>query len=167
MTARPPAGRADPEIVGPLGAEYAEAVSALVRRVFLRFEAPDYPQEGTDTFFVFTDPGFLSFNMSAGLLVVAGCFEDGRLLGVVALRDRSHVSLLFVEPTRHRRGIGTALMRWAQRRAAETGAEPCVMTVNSSPYARGFYEKIGFHATAEEQMRDGIRYIPMSLEPDV
>lgn len=148
--------------VDRLEPEYAPAVSALVRRVFLRFEAPEYPPEGVETFFVFTDPGFMAFSMKSNLLLVGGCFDGSILAGVVALRERTHVSLLFVEPTRHRRGIGAALMDWAAVQAGEGQDHDYVMTVNSSPYARAFYEKIGFTATGEEETRDGIRFIPMT-----
>ncbi len=164
-----PAGPLENDLVlrGPLGPEYAVAVSALVRRVFLRFEAPEYPQEGVDTFFVFTDPEFLAFSIRSGMLTVCGCFDRNQLVGVVALRDRTHVSLLFVESTRHRRGIGTALMEWAFRYAGPRDSAYPVMTVNSSPYARGFYERIGFSAIGQEQRKDGIRFIPMARKFDV
>ena len=148
--------------VNRLEPEYALAVSALVRRVFLRFEAPEYAPEGVETFFVFTDPGFMAFSMKSGLLLVGGCFDGQILTGVVALRERTHVNLLFVEPTRHRRGIGAALMDWAAVQAGEGQDHGYAMTVNSSPYALGFYEKIGFTATGEEEIRDGIRFIPMT-----
>jgi predicted GNAT family N-acyltransferase len=36
------------------------------------------------------------------------------------------------------------------------------VTVNASSYARAFYEHAGFCATAEEQEKDGIRFIPMT-----
>jgi GNAT superfamily N-acetyltransferase len=154
----------NPVDVRRLGSAFAPAVSALVRRVFMRFEAPDYPPEGIETFFAFTDSGLMAFSMESGLLMVGGCFDGSILIGAVALRGGTHVSLLFVEPTRHRRGIGSALMDWADDRArgfAEHDGR-YVLTVNSSPYARGFYEKIGFAATGEETLQEGIRYVPMA-----
>ena len=151
------------EVRGPLGPEYASAVSALVRRVFLRFEAPDYPPEGVDTFFAYTDPDLMAFAMNSGLQMVGGCFDGSLLIGVIALRDNTHISLLFVESTRHKQGIGKTLMAWAftQARAACPETD-FTMTVNSSPYARYFYEKMGFEASGGEQVKDGIRFIPMS-----
>ena len=151
------------EVRGPLGPEYASAVSALVRRVFLRFEAPDYPPEGVDTFFAFTDPDLMAFSMNSGMQKVGGCFDESMLIGVVALRDTSHISLLFVESTRHKQGIGKTLMDWAFAQAkAACPEKEFTMTVNSSPYARYFYEKIGFTADGGEMVKDGIRFIPMS-----
>jgi predicted GNAT family N-acyltransferase len=35
--------------------------------------------------------------------------------------------------------------------------------LNSSPYARSFYKKIGFIDTDTEQVKNGIRYTPMEL----
>jgi len=138
------------------------ALSALVRRVFVRFEAPDYPPEGLETFLAYTDPSLLSFAMQGGLLTVGGCFREDRLIGAIAIRDGTHISLLFVEAAWHRRGIGTALVEWAVRRMSDDRRTPFDTTVNASPFARKFYEKAGFHATAEEQEKEGIRFIPMA-----
>ena len=37
------------------------------------------------------------------------------------------------------------------------------ITVNSAPFAIGFYHKIGFKDTGKEQTVDGIRFLPMQL----
>ncbi len=37
------------------------------------------------------------------------------------------------------------------------------ITVNASPYAVPVYEKLGFQAVDDEQLTDGIRYTPMTL----
>ena len=38
------------------------------------------------------------------------------------------------------------------------------VTVNASPYAVGFYHKIGFMDVSEEIEKDGIRFTPMRME---
>ncbi len=149
-------------VTGPVGPECAVALSALVRRVFVRFEAPDYPPEGLETFFAYTEPSLLSFAIQSGMLTVGRCDWEDRLIGAVALRDGTHISLLFVEAAWHRRGIGSALVNWAVQRMSAGRRTSFDMTVNASPYARAFYEKVGFCATAEEQEKDGIRFIPMT-----
>lgn len=149
-------------VTGPLLPDCAPALSALVRRVFVRFEAPDYPPEGLDTFFAYTDPSLLSFAVLSGMLVVGGCYWEDRLIGAIALRDGTHISLLFVEAAWHRRGIGTALVEWAVKRMLTGRRASFDVTVNASSYAQAFYEHAGFYATAEEQEKDGIRFIPMT-----
>ena len=37
------------------------------------------------------------------------------------------------------------------------------VTVNSSPYAVGFYKKLGFVPLGPEKQADGIRFTPMRL----
>lgn len=41
------------------------------------------------------------------------------------------------------------------------------ITVNSSPYAEKIYKKMGFTATAPEQITNGIRYIPLRFQINV
>ena len=38
------------------------------------------------------------------------------------------------------------------------------VTVNATPYSRGFFLKQGFTATAPEQLVNGLTLIPMALE---
>lgn len=123
---------------------------ALVWDVFLEYEAPDYPQEGIDEF-----RSFLDNREEIDKLSFTGAWENGNLLGVLAMRG-NHISLLFVKKEYHRRGIAKALFANLQN---QTEADQ--ITVNSSPYAREIYGKLGFQAIAAEQVTNGIRYIPM------
>lgn len=127
----------------------------LVWQTFLEFEAPEYSQEGIDEFKRYNDDeeNFRAF-------MIQGAFINDKLVGVLALKDDGkHVSLFFVDKTYHRQGIGKRLFEFALKynRAG-------VITVNSSPYAVGFYEKLGFVKTDDERVKNGIRFTPMSLE---
>lgn len=124
---------------------------ALVERVFMQFEAPDYLPEGTITF-----RAFLHDPEAVALLVFYGAYVEDQLVGVLATRGNSHIALFFVEPCFQRQGVGRALFQAAR--------EACLldeMTVNASPYAIEIYKKLGFHALSEEQLKDGIRFTPM------
>lgn len=124
---------------------------ALVERVFMQFEAPDYQPEGILTFRTFLhDPDAVS------TLVFYGAYVEDQLVGVLATRGSSHIALFFVEPCFQRQGVGRALF-FAARATCKTDE----MTVNSSPYAVEIYQKLGFHALSKEQLRDGIRFTPM------
>lgn len=131
--------------------EWEEAAS-LVWETFLLFEAPEYGSEGVETFRKFiTD----SDNLRA--LKIYGAFDGQRLCGVAATRKAgSHISLLFVRKEFHGRGAGRMLIERIRKDAPEGR-----LTVHSSPYAVGFYRRMGFEATASEQLEDGIRFIPM------
>ena len=74
-------------------------------------------------------------------------------------KEPAHLALLFVQGAYHGRGIGTRLF---QRMAEDFSGRS--LTVNAAPSAVGFYERLGFRATAEEQTVHGISFVPMRLE---
>lgn len=126
----------------------------LCRRVFLEFEAPEYPPEGVEAF-----DTYLADAAQVNSLTAFCAWEGSRPLGVLAA-EGSHIALFFVDPAFHRQGIGRRLF---QAYLAEGGRER--VTVHSSPYAVEVYRHLGFSPTAEEQLSpDGIRYTPMIWE---
>ena len=80
-------------------------------------------------------------------------------MGIASIRGQRHISLLFVEESFHRQGIGTALLAFLQKDLMKNGN--CIMSVNAAPYGVPFYERIGFTATSDLQMADGITFVPM------
>ena len=113
------------------------AAMDLCWRVFLEFEAPEYPPEGVEAF-----RAYLSDIEQVNHLTLFGAWEGQELLGVLAAEGSR---LLF------------------QAYLAEGGRGR--ITVHSSPYAVEVYRQLGFSPTAEEQLSpDGIRYTPMVWE---
>ena len=130
------------------------AAMDLCWRVFLEFEAPEYPPEGVEAF-----RAYLSDIEQVNHLTLFGAWEGQELLGVLAA-EGSHIALFFVDPAFHRQGIGSLLF---QAYLAEGGRGR--ITVHSSPDAVEVYRHLGFSPTAEEQLSpDGIRYTPMVWE---
>lgn len=140
-------------LVQPLPTKGLQAALDLVLRVFLQFEAPDYSEEGVETFC-----SFLKNGEEITKLRFYGAYERESLVGVLATRgeDGSHIALFFVDAAFQGRGVGRAL--FAQARAQCRGDR---MTVHSSPYAKAIYEHLGFTAVSGEQLSNGIRYHPM------
>lgn len=87
---------------------------------------------------------------------------DGQLVGVVAVRNNSHLYHLFVDDKYQNRGIARQLWDIASTSCLSKG-NPGVFTVNSSKYARPVYEKFGFVAQSAPEERSGVIYIPMRL----
>lgn len=139
----------------PLAKDQLPAACDLILRTFLRFEAPDYGPEGTETFCTFLDT---PQEMEA--LAFYGAFCKGVLRGVIAMRGRGHIALFFVEEGWQRRGIGRALFR-----RALGDAPPGRITVNASPAGLPAYLKLGFFPMGEEQTADGMRFTPMGYLP--
>lgn len=127
---------------------------ALVTRGFDQFVRQDFSAEGVAEF-TRAARSFVIERPAAHVITVAES-EDG-LLGMIDLRDGSHVSLFFVEAAHQRRGIGAALLDAAIARNPESR----VVTVNSGPAAVSAYRALGFVEVAPVAEVDGIRYVAM------
>jgi GNAT superfamily N-acetyltransferase len=85
------------------------------------------------------------------------------LLGVVAVRDNSHLFHLFIKETLHRQGLGRRLWELARDEAMARG-NPGSFTVNSAGRATGLYLRLGFVPAGERIEHDGIVDVPMRWE---
>ena len=153
----------------------------LAWRTFLKFDAPDYPQEGIDNFREFVTDEVLKnmFHSGEYQLFVAVCAK--KIIGIISLRDRNHISLLFVDEKYQHTGIGRALIDCVMDYLCSRKVLPLdneedkipdmlyekepgdFCTVNAAPYAENFYKTLGFEQTAEAFEREGIVSIPMKL----
>jgi GNAT superfamily N-acetyltransferase len=87
-------------------------------------------------------------------------FQDDTLMGVVAVRDNSHLFHLFIKETLHRQGLGRRLWELARDEAMANG-NPGSFTVNSAGRATGLYLRLGFVPAGEPIEHDGIVDVPM------
>ena len=130
---------------------------ALVRTVFMEFEAPGYIEEGITHFLEFIREDAMCDRMEAGDLTLWGHFSGDEMVGVIASRRGEHISLLFVRRDMHRRGIATRLFG----AVLDHFPSPDGVTVNASPYGHGAYCRMGFMDTGPETTINGIMFIPM------
>ncbi|KUO53502.1 MAG: hypothetical protein APF76_11875 [Desulfitibacter sp. BRH_c19] len=136
-------------------------VSDMVWEVFSEFEAPYYSAEGVNTFKEFIHPQRLVSQIISNDFKIYCCFEGNDLVGVLAFRNTSHISLLFVKKSHQRIGIAKELLRIATMELLKIDPDLQELTVNSSPYAVIIYEKLGFNATNTMQEKHGLKYKPM------
>jgi GNAT superfamily N-acetyltransferase len=108
----------------------------------------------------YIEPDAVSERLSKGELSIWICLHESSVVGVIALRPPCHISLLFVDKQHHHQGIARALFEHVLKSVKAKGKHK-EMTVFSSPYAAGFYRKVGFIDTDAEQTVNGIRFIPM------
>ena len=132
------------------------AASALIWDVFLQYVAPDYTEEGVQTF-----RRYIHDTEKLSKLVFHGAFDAGELVGVICVREPQHIGGFFVRGDHHGAQIGRALFE-----AMTKDYEKQEFTVNSSPFAVGFYKRLGFVQTMPEQCEDGIRFTPMHYKKD-
>jgi ribosomal protein S18 acetylase RimI-like enzyme len=141
-----------------------KAVSDLVWSVFEEYEAKDYSPQGIAEFRSFIEPELLRRRFAQDGFFLLCCKEGEQLAGVLAVRDFSHISLLFVAKEFQRRGIARRLLELAIEQCRSLDGSLDALTVNSSRYAVGIYEKLGFEKTSPELEKNGIRHTPMRLK---
>ena len=150
-------------MIKELGKNEIKQALELVNRVFAEFVAVDYSEQGNKTFhdYLKVKDDEVANDVQTGHKRIWGFYRGSVIVGVIATRDVSHISLMFVDKEHHRKGIAKQLYSTI---IAELEKNPAVknVTVNSSPYAVGVYEHLGFVKTDEQQERDGIIYVPMT-----
>lgn len=136
-----------------------EDAMALAWRSFKKFVADDYTDVGVKEFYDFiSDNGiYKMFLIGEYRLWVAKL--EGEIVGMISVRAKRHISLLFVDAKHQRMGIGRDLVYTAAEYMNENGEK--FATVNASPYGVPFYHAIGFKDTREEYVDSGMRITPM------
>ena len=127
----------------------------LIWTTFLQFDAPDYSEEGIQSF-----KDFIESKEIISTLEFWGAYDGPKLKGVIATNEnRKHICCFFVKAEYHRQSIGTRLWEYLLKNSHSE-----IITVHSSPYAVPEYDKLGFVDTDTEQLSDGMRYTPMKYE---
>lgn len=137
-----------------------EPAMKMIWRTFLKFEASDYSEEGIQNFldFITDEKLFHAFLRGDYQMMVA--LDRERIVGAASVRNRNHLSLLFVDEAYHRQGIGRKLLDCFCR-YLKTEAGEQYMSLNAAPYAVDFYRKVGFRAVRPEEVVGGIRVTSM------
>lgn len=81
---------------------------------------------------------------------------------MLALKEQTHVSMLFVKGEYQGQGVGSMLLAQAEQLGRQHGAQR--LTVNAAPSAVGFYANRGFVPQGPEQVQEGMRFTPMVKE---
>lgn len=137
-----------------------EPAMKMIWRTFLRFEASDYTEEGIQNFLEFITDEKLFHSFLRGDYQMMVALDGEKIVGAASVRNRNYLSLLFVDETYHRRGIGRELIyRFCSYLELEAGEH--YMSLRAAPYAVAFYQRIGFQAVAPEEEVGGIRVTPM------
>lgn len=140
----------------------ADAISRLILPLGEKFIACDLLPEGARALLdSFQCSAIISYFEAGYRYHVAE--EDGRLVGVVGVRDNSHLYHLFVDEDYHRQGVARRLWN-AARQAANDAGNAGRFTVNSSPYAVPVYRRLGFVETGPADCTKGVVCVPMAME---
>jgi GNAT superfamily N-acetyltransferase len=134
----------------------------LVLEVFDDVVAPQYNNEGITEFRKYAHADALADRLKQGDIVELAAFE-GKIIGVIEMRENSHIALLFVKKAHQRQGIARELLGRAIDICRKRKPDLQKITVNSSPNAVGAYHKMGFTDIEDEKVVNGIRFVPMEL----
>lgn len=132
----------------------------MIWRTFLQYDGKDYTQEGIKSFFDFITDDDLYTAFLRGEYQMMVALAQGRIIGAGSLRNRNHLSLLFVDGAYHHMGVGsTILIRLCDYLEHEMGER--YISLKAAPYAVDFYTKLGFRTVRPEEEHSGIRVTTM------
>lgn len=154
-------------MIRPMRPEEAVEISQLMGAVFDEFMAKDFDDWGKAGFAKFAAPEALLARQAYGYLTLVA-EADGYLVGLIQVRWPSHIVALFVRKEYQGRGIGRALVTEAVRHIEMECPEAEFVTVVSSPYAVGFYQRLGFetvYADGPRRAEHGMR-LPLTSAAD-
>lgn len=141
--------------------EDARAISDLIRPLAECYIAHEFSTEGAANLLASMEADAIEAYFASGYAYHVA-EEDGVLVGVVGVRDNSHLYHLFVAG--EFRGRGYARELWcAARDACRVSGNVGEFTVNSSRFAVGMYRKFGFVDTGPPETNSGVTSIPMKL----
>ncbi len=132
--------------------------SRLVDSVFDEYVGKDYSEAGNKTFKDYTNPKAVLERMKDKNIFYAAKDKD-RIIGVLEIRDKDHISLFFIDKEYQGKGIGRKLFDRYISDIKPDGV--AAVTVNSSIYGEKIYASLGFKRTDILQEKDGILFIPM------
>jgi len=137
-----------------------DTAMALAWKVFLRYEAGEYAEEGIHSFLDLITDQRLKKLFLMGEYPVYAAFLKNEMVGMISLRSVNHISLLFVSDEYHRQGIGKRLIEAMKEHVKHEGRRSTI-TVHAAPFAVEFYHAVGFHDTDKVTEQNGIIYTPM------
>ena len=140
----------------------AAGVSEFIWAVFNQYVAPEFSQEGIDEFGKHIQPEAIKTQLrekSFGFVAILG----SETVGVIEVRNHSHVALFFVNGRFQGKGIGKSLLRKALELCGGNNSNLAEITVNASINSTMVYEALGFQPTGSEKRMNGIRFVPMVL----
>lgn len=139
----------------------APGISDLIRPLAQQYIAHEFSPEGAANLLASMDADAIEGYLASGYEYHVA-EEEGVLVGVVGVRDNSHLYHLFVADGFRGRGLARELWRVARDACREAG-NMGEFTVNSSRFAVGIYRKFGFVETGPPETNSGVTSIPMKL----
>ncbi len=133
----------------------------LIVRVFHKYVAPVYSENGVSKFLGMLSPDGLSQMKNGESSFVILAKEKSNIAGMLSVINENHIALIFIDPDNQKKGIGKKLIDEAIKICLNRNPKLSAITVSSSPNSRVFYEAIGFKVQGDEIDEDGMCFTPM------
>ena len=140
--------------VKKLSHDYIDECLDLVWRVFSEFEVPVFPKEGAVEY-----KRIIEETRQKKNITFYGAIDEGKVVGVLGMRENNHIGYFYVDSAYHQRGIGKRLFN-----IMKEDYKKKIFTVNAAPYGIPIYTRLGFVATDKEQNVNGVIFTPMKYE---
>ncbi len=150
--------KGDEEIL-ELQPEEIPAISKICKAIFMEFNAASNSKEGQDFLLkhIFAKEKIYDRYIKGHHFAVMKV-ED-KIEGVLEIRPPNHIMMLYVKSDLQGNGLGRKLVYYALNYCLSYNEMQ--VTLNASREAIKFYQKIGFNKTAQEMIKNGVRYTSM------
>lgn len=138
------------------------SIASLIKDLAEKFIVAEFSEKGRNQFFSSNDQSSIEQFFDSGFIYHVA-EEAEEIIGVVGIRDNSHLYHLFVAESQQGNGLARKLWEYAMRLCLAAG-NPGSFTVNSSNNAVGVYEAFGFKRKGGMAESNGVLYNPMCLE---
>ncbi|MFT5674311.1 MAG: GNAT superfamily N-acetyltransferase [Paraglaciecola sp.] len=139
-----------------------DAISKLLTELVKKYILPSCTSEGGEIILTSMQPDSIKTYFDSGYQYHVA-EDDGVVVGVVGMKDNSHLYHLFVADPQQGLGLSRALWELARDECLANDNEGR-FTVNSAPNAQNVYLKFGFTPIGGIRERFGIKDIPMTLD---
>lgn len=139
-----------------------DEISQLITKLVIKYILPTCSKEGGQLILNSMDPNCISGYLDAGYEYHVAEL-NGELIGVVGMKDNSHLYHLFVADSQQGKGLSRTLWEQARDECLTNGNEG-KFTVNSALNAADIYLKLGFVPTCGIREKFGVKDMPMELE---
>ncbi|MGA9573666.1 MAG: GNAT family N-acetyltransferase [Lysobacterales bacterium] len=133
-------------------------VSVLTKK----FIVSEFTAEGREQLLTSLTPSAIAGYIKSGFRYHVAEGED-EIVGVIGIRDNSHLFHLFVAESHQGRGLARRLWEKGMQESLWHG-NPGEFTVNSSRNAQPVYEHFGFVAQSGPMIKRGVTFTPMRLK---
>lgn len=147
--------------ISPMQEGEEQQTYELILRAFHNDVAPVYAKTGIKKFLGMISSAELRAMRNGEDSFVIVAKEQSKIIGMLAVINKSHIALIFVDPENQEKGVGRQLIDKAIKKCLDQNFDLSAITVSASPNSKKFYETIGFIAQESEINEDGMRFTPM------